>query len=1162
MSEYVQVARHLGEVRRAWKRAAALAGLSIVCMESVGILIVALLVDWVYRPAPGVRTGLLVLVVLAVGVLFVRHVVRPLMRKISDDQLALFVEEHSDQFEGALITATELKEGGASAGETPKSVIDAVMRAAVMRAEKGNVRSAVDWRRLKKYGLGAVFVMAGYGLVCLMFPNTIGRHASRVLAPWQKSADELQRQKLAPGQLAPLEFALSKGDSKVLRRSTFDLEATLSRASSQPVVLNFRPAGQANLPWRAIPMKEIEKLNTFSGAIADLDEDKEFFVSSGDAKSAIYKVGVFDPLKITGFEVTTKYPAYLQLPDKTETLPTADVAAPAGSKVVLKVLSGSALTQAEIVWADGKQQAMTLAGGDKTAATVAFDVNADTSFSYAVHDANGQTEKSPIPASVTALQDGPPTLEVKFPLGVVATHSLGEITFAAEAVDDLAIGKVELVYQRQIPQGGGDATLTAPVRVPMLLARDTKSTAMFPDVEEATLRFALEDLQPPVTPEEIISYYVECTDRKGQATRTDIEMIAVERFDGWPTFDPKPPHGPTFKIVKNITEYLNAAWKLEQQKGTLKKEDFLAQTKALADSMIDPESKRLYEFYERKRVPPDKIAHADRADKFIASGHRALEVGDTAKAVMDFRVVLAELTIIKLDKNAVEMFAADYGKKGAPQDFEKDLKGLFKQVTVQVDRVQAPPGWNPKEAKASEKLRKAAEDLAKKQDEVVKKAEEIAQAAGQGKPGGEQKNEDKDKDKAQARAKADAQALAQQQDKVAAEAQKEAMAKPGDVAQDPDVKAMSQQMADAAQAMRDASKNLQENKTEAAVADAKRAQGELKKVAERLENRRQEQVAAAIAEAEAQATKLLNEQKDITKETKEVAAGTDEKKKETEYKKLTYRQAQVQVKADRFKKDVEALKNAAERDAKLETKKHLDETHKEMTKGEVTEKMVNAVVELQARHGKEAGKEQGAAEKGLEKVIAALEKADESMAADRESQLARAKEEAKRIGEGLKKLGAHAAATQPAQAKTPAGAETKPALASKDASAKEPGKDQAKADQPLTDAEKKELAENIAIEMERLNRHLADRDFVEKPEQKALADATRGGSGFADEVLKDQAAKDRLATIVRRVHDKLEAEYQVTLESKRLSDAQREDCPPAYRQLVNKYYEALAETAK
>ena len=62
--------------------------------------------------------------------------------------------------------------------------------------------------------------------------------------------------------------------------------------------------------------------------------------------------------------------------------------------------------------------------------------------------------------------------------------------------------------------------------------------------------------------------------------------------------------------------------------------------------------------------------------------------------------------------------------------------------------------------------------------------------------------------------------------------------------------------------------------------------------------------------------------------------------------------------------------------------------------------------------------------------------------------------------------------------------------------------------------------------------------------------------------MKDKNKKNEIATVVRRVRDKLEAEYKVTLDSKRLQDAQRDDCPPSYRQLVNKYYEALSEAGK
>ncbi len=1163
MSDYQRVAKQLGAVRRAWKRAAALAGLAIVAIEAVGILIVALLVDWVYHPTPGVRIALLAAVIVLLAYLLFRHVISPLTKKISDDQLALFVEEHSDHFEGALITATELERNGAPG--TPKAITDAVVAAAVSRAGGMNVRSVVDLRRLKKYAMAAVAVVAAYGAMCLLFPETIGRHARRVMAPWHRTSED-SRDRFAGGggKLGPVEFTLSRGDSKILRRGSFGLEATLSHASGEPVVLNFRPAGQANQPWRSVPMKEIERLNSFTGALNDVDEDVEFCVSTGADRSKVYKVGVFDALRLSGFEVKTEYPGYLQLPPRTEQAASADIMAPTGSKVTVKVLANTALTNGTITWADGKKQAMRLENGpEQGAATVSFDISKDTSYDFAVTDANGQAERSVVSCAVRALPDDPPKIEVKYPLSTVTASPLGEVTFAAEATDDLALAGVDLVYQRQLPMDSQGQTppLGAPVRMPLKLSRAAGDNGVaavpFPDVAQGTLRFALEDLSPRAMPEEIISYYLECRDRKGQVVDTDIQMIVVDRMDAWPLFDPKPPHGPTFKIVKNITEYLQATWKLQLQKATMKPEEFLAATKGLAETMINPETKRLYEFYERKRVPPEKVAHADRADKYIESGRQALLFGDAQKAVSDFRVVLAELTILKLDKNGVEMFTGDYGKKGAPQDYQKDLNKLFTQVQIEVDKIQPPANWNPKEAKAAEKIRKVAEDLAKKQNDVVKKAEEIAKMQGAGKPGDQQKAQDEDKEKSKANAEKQAKALASEQEKLAGETQKEAATTdPKDKHDDPELKQMTERMTEAAKAMRDAARSLEENKSEQAVADAKRAQGELNKVAERMEQVRQEKLAEAVAGMETKAAKLLKEQKELSKATAETA-GKDAKddKTEKEYKKLTYKQAQLQAETARFKKDVEELKNAAARDAKAETAKHLDETNKEMGRSEPDQKMVDAVVELEAKHGKEAGKEQEKAEKGLEKALTSLQKAGESLAADRESQLARAKEEAKRIDAGLKKLGA-----DPGQVKVAAtqkGPTTGPAVEVTKNEEKK-GDEESK---PLTEAEKKALSEDLSLELERLARHLSDRDFAEKKDQDYLSKAAADGR-LGPELENDKAKRNEVAVIVRRVKDKLETEYQVTLESKKLAEAQREDCPPSYRQMVNKYYEALSETAR
>ncbi len=49
--------------------------------------------------------------------------------------------------------------------------------------------------------------------------------------------------------------------------------------------------------------------------------------------------------------------------------------------------------------------------------------------------------------------------------------------------------------------------------------------------------------------------------------------------------------------------------------------------------------------------------------------------------------------------------------------------------------------------------------------------------------------------------------------------------------------------------------------------------------------------------------------------------------------------------------------------------------------------------------------------------------------------------------------------------------------------------------------------------------------------------------------------------IVGRIDDKIEAEIEAKSAAGKLFSSQREECPPNYRQFVNKYFEALSQVA-
>ena len=174
-TSYQQLAARFGEVRRSWKRAAALSGLAIVVTESIGILTALLLLDWLYQPQPALRIAMWALALAGIIYFLVKHVARPLARKIPDEQIALYIEEHRKELDGILITAAEYGQKRGDHEGDQAALIDAVVNEATDRARVSASR-VVDFSRLRKYGVVAVAGICIYILLSILFPSAVGHH--------------------------------------------------------------------------------------------------------------------------------------------------------------------------------------------------------------------------------------------------------------------------------------------------------------------------------------------------------------------------------------------------------------------------------------------------------------------------------------------------------------------------------------------------------------------------------------------------------------------------------------------------------------------------------------------------------------------------------------------------------------------------------------------------------------------------------------------------------------------------------------------------------------------------------------------------------------------------------------------------------------------------
>src|SRR5260370_510244 len=111
------VTARLSRLRGAIRRLFALDGLSRVLLAMAAFVVATFLLDWSLILPAGVRLVVLAAGLGGFGLLAYRRIVYPLGVRISDDDLALFVERHFPELDDKLISAIQLTRDSANAPE-------------------------------------------------------------------------------------------------------------------------------------------------------------------------------------------------------------------------------------------------------------------------------------------------------------------------------------------------------------------------------------------------------------------------------------------------------------------------------------------------------------------------------------------------------------------------------------------------------------------------------------------------------------------------------------------------------------------------------------------------------------------------------------------------------------------------------------------------------------------------------------------------------------------------------------------------------------------------------------------------------------------------------------------------------------------------------------
>ena len=330
------------QVRRRWRLKLALRGVVLVAALAVAAVVAAAfgLESWRFSPRAILTFRVILSIALAglLGFLFVR----PLMRRVSDAQVALYLEEHEPSLQAEIISAVEAEAASRASGAPPSALVNRLVESAIAK-----VRALEDGRRVERAPIrgyvGAFAAVAVVALTLFTFGPAFLRHALSALLVVSRSVEAA----------VPYRIDVTPGNVTVPRGADQTISASLSGFDAEQASLMVRKSPDG--PFERMPLVRAE--NKYEGMLFDLAAPMDYYVEAGGVRSSTYTLKVVDLPYVQRLELEYHFPAYTGLaPRKIED--GGDIAVLTGTEIKVRVVPTMTAKGGQLVLHDKAMSAL------------------------------------------------------------------------------------------------------------------------------------------------------------------------------------------------------------------------------------------------------------------------------------------------------------------------------------------------------------------------------------------------------------------------------------------------------------------------------------------------------------------------------------------------------------------------------------------------------------------------------------------------------------------------------------------------------------------------------------------------------------------------------------------------------------------------------------
>jgi hypothetical protein len=301
------------------------------------------------------------------------------------------------------------------------------------------------------------------------------------------------------------ELHVAPGDTTLRRHSDLLVTAGLVGLTTRDVRLHVRIG---NAAWQQVTMQPQPQSGGFRYLLSALPDKAEYYVEAGPLESAHFNARVADIAQVRQIQVTYHYPAWTQLPDRTDEHG-GDLRAVQGTHAELSIRTDQPLQQGALVLDDGHQLPLVAGPGNTYRVTVPLEK--DGAYHLTTMDvarATRITEDYFIEAS----EPNAPQVAIVKPGGDYRASPIEEVSINAQAADDFGLREFSLHYS---VNGGPDQRINLLPHAGTLQARGGAV-------------ISLETMK--LVPGDLVSVYAEAADARAQS-RSQMVFVQADPFE-------------------------------------------------------------------------------------------------------------------------------------------------------------------------------------------------------------------------------------------------------------------------------------------------------------------------------------------------------------------------------------------------------------------------------------------------------------------------------------------------------------------------------------------------------------------------------------------------------------------------------------------------------